>query len=138
MVIPSHVRLPQRCSSFPGRLTNSLTGKDGQSGLHRNHSVLRNVVRSAQRDMGSGDTEATMTRRRVIALAEVSLELGVAAWCELNFRPKAPGDAQMSLSESLGSLLPYKTPEEERREAKVFHPRSRSTIRTWWIMVSCR
>eukprot|EP00240_Pyramimonas_obovata_P014163 CAMPEP_0118938044 /NCGR_PEP_ID=MMETSP1169-20130426/24597_1 /TAXON_ID=36882 /ORGANISM="Pyramimonas obovata, Strain CCMP722" /LENGTH=201 /DNA_ID=CAMNT_0006881871 /DNA_START=155 /DNA_END=760 /DNA_ORIENTATION=- len=81
---------------------------------------------SAQRDAKSGDSTNTITRRRVIALAEVSLELSVATWCELNFRPKAPGDVDMTLWESLVSLLPYKTPQEARIEAQAALERGRS------------
>eukprot|EP00976_Prorocentrum_cordatum_P108963 1194937-Prorocentrum_minimum.AAC.4 len=55
-----------------------------------------------------------ITRRRFIAMAEVSIELSVAMWCELNFRPKAPGDTEMSLWESVVSLRPEQTPAEAR------------------------
>jgi hypothetical protein len=68
---------------------------------------------------GDDVTVNNFTRRRFIALAEVGLELSLVAWCELNFRPKAAGDAEMNLWESILSLRPYKTPTETRNLAQV-------------------
>mmetsp|Transcript_12027 Transcript_12027/g.20333 ORF Transcript_12027/g.20333 Transcript_12027/m.20333 type:complete len:266 (-) Transcript_12027:236-1033(-) len=91
----------------------------------------RAVIVSARKEnniTADGDdvTVNNVTRRRFIALAEVGLELSLVAWCELNFRPKAAGDAEMNLWESILSLRPYKTPTETRNLAQAALERGQS------------
>ncbi|KAK3271216.1 hypothetical protein CYMTET_20420 [Cymbomonas tetramitiformis] len=57
-------------------------------------------------------------RKALIRLGEAALELSVASAFELNFRPKAPGDAQMNIFESILSLAPYKTDAAQKTRAE--------------------
>lgn len=57
-------------------------------------------------------------RKALIRLGEATLELSVAVAFELNFRPKAPGDAEMNIFESILSLAPYKTDVAQKARAE--------------------
>mmetsp|Transcript_11450 Transcript_11450/g.13575 ORF Transcript_11450/g.13575 Transcript_11450/m.13575 type:complete len:276 (-) Transcript_11450:538-1365(-) len=60
-----------------------------------------------------------VTRRRALfAAGETALDLGVAAAFELNFRPKAPGDEDMNIIQSIFSLLPAQKDPVKTEEAK--------------------